>query len=65
MEDQSYSYLAVYDTDQYDDTVDQDWGRVDERNEHALTVEILKLQKLLVILRHPCIDLLCGSNTSH
>ena len=44
---------------------DQDWSRVDQRYEHALTVEILKLQKLLVILRHPCIDLLRSSNTSH
>ena len=57
--------LSIVYTDQDDDTVDQDWSRVDQRDEHSLTVKILKLQKFLVVLRHPGIDLLRSSNTSH
>ena len=60
-----HSLFCRYDTDQDDDTVDQDWSRVDQRYEHSLTVEVLEFQKFLVILRHPCIDLLCSSDTSH
>ena len=53
------------DTHQDDDAVDQDRAGVDQRDEHSLTVEILEGEKPLVILSHPGIDLLCGSNTSN
>ena len=53
------------DTHQDDDAVDQDRAGVDQRDEHSLTVEILEGEKPLVVLSHPGIDLLCGSNTTN
>ena len=52
-------------THQDDDAVDQDRAGVHQRDEHSLTVEILEGEKPLVILSHPGIDLLCGSNTTN
>ena len=52
-------------THQDDDAVDQDRAGVHQRDEHSLTVEILEGEKPLVVLCHPGIDLLCGSNTTN
>ena len=52
-------------THQDDDAVDQDGAGVHQRDEHSLTVEILKLQKSLVVLSHPSVDPLRSSNTSN
>jgi len=46
-------------TDQNDDTVDEDWGRVSEGDEHALTVKVLELGVQLVIGCQPLIGSLC------
>ena len=62
---EAWIIVSTFYTYQDDDTVDQNWCRVDQRDEHALAVEILKLQKSLIILSHPGVDLLRSSNTSH